>query len=196
MRPPLDQLRVDDPDSAIALLHPTRSRILAELREPASATIVARSLELPPARVNHHVRRLLKAGLIRRAGRRRVRNLTEVLYLAMARTFVISDGLTPGGERRMSLRRESSRRPLRNLVSLGERLAGDALVLLDGAAWNDREISTYATAVDLRFADPRARAAFLADLLEAVRSLKEKYGASEEVDREEHYKTVIACYPE
>jgi DNA-binding transcriptional ArsR family regulator len=196
MRAPLAQVRVESPDAAIALLHPTRSRILTRLREPASSTEVARSLGLPPSRVNHHVRRLRRAGLVRRAGSRRVRNLTEILWVATARTYLISDALTPGGERRSELRREAARRGLRNLVTLGESLCGEALVLLDEAAWNSREISTYATSVELEFPDRGSRAAFLADLLEAVRSLKRKYGVHDDVGREERYRTVIACYPD
>jgi len=190
------QMRVEDPEVARVLLHPLRARILTELRRPASATEVARALCLPPQRVNHHVRRLRAAGLVRRAGTRRVRNLLEVRYVALARTFVIPEGLTPGGEERRALRSAKHRRPLRNLVALGERLAADSLVLLDDAVTDDRELSAYATSVDLAFADANARAAFLADLLEAVKSLRERYGATAGDDPDERYKTVIACYPE
>jgi DNA-binding transcriptional ArsR family regulator len=189
-------MHIEDPGSAIALLHPMRARILTHLRRPASATEVARALDVPPPRVNHHVRRLRDAGLIRRAGKRKVRNLTEILYVAWARVYTIAEGLTPGGDRRRDLREDSARRPLRNLVALGERLSGDALSLLDEAAWDDREVSTYSTSVELTFSDAGSRAAFLADLLEAVRSLTQKYGGGEEARPEERYKTVIACYPQ
>jgi DNA-binding transcriptional ArsR family regulator len=189
------QMRVEDAETARVLLSPARSRILAELRTPASATEVARRLGLPPARVNHHVQRLRDAGLVRRAGTRRIRNLIEIRYVALARTFVIAEALTPGGDARRALRREG-RRPLRNLVALGERLAGESLALLDEAATAGRELSTYATSVDLVFADAAARAAFLADLLQAVHGLKEKYGASAPAEPDERYTTVIACYPE
>jgi DNA-binding transcriptional ArsR family regulator len=188
-------MRIEDARAAIVLLQPTRSRILAELRRPSSATEVARRLKLPAARVNHHFRELRSAGLIRRAALRRVRNLTEILYVSLARTFVIAEKLTPGGDRRAELRADSSRRGLRNLAALGERLFGDALVLLDEAACDDKEFSTYATSLDLAFPDAASRAAFLADLLEAVRSLREKYGSGKEPAPEERYKTVIACYP-
>ncbi|MGQ0720549.1 MAG: helix-turn-helix domain-containing protein [Candidatus Eiseniibacteriota bacterium] len=195
MRLPMRQMRVEDPETARVLLHPARSRILARLRAPASATEVARALGEPPPRVNHHVRRLRDAGLVRRAGTRRIRNLTEVLYVAMARTFVIGEGATPGGEERRKAGGTTKRRTLLNLVSLGERLAADSLALLDEAVTEDREISAYATSVELRFADANARAAFLADLLEAVRSLKARYGATAG-DPAGRYRAVIACYPE
>jgi DNA-binding transcriptional ArsR family regulator len=190
------QMKIEDPGVARILLEPTRGRILEALREPASATEVARALSLPAPRVNHHVRRLRDAGLVRRVERRRIRNLTETRYIALAETFVIAESLTPGGPARRDLRRGRANRPLRNLVALGERMSGESLALLDEAAVSDREISAYATSLELSFADAKSRAAFLADLLEAVRGLKEHYGAREADAPEERYRTVIACYPD
>jgi DNA-binding transcriptional ArsR family regulator len=195
MAAPLRQARIEDPETARELLHPTRARILAGLRTPASATEVARGLGLPAARVNHHVRRLRKAGLVRRAGTRRVRNLTEVLYVALARTFVIAEGITPGGEERGRLRDTQEGRSLRNLMAVGERVAADSLGLLDDAASGERDVSAFATSLDLAFADAGARAAFLADLLAAVRELSGKYGAHPGDEPDERYRAVIACYP-
>ncbi|HMB70149.1 MAG TPA: helix-turn-helix domain-containing protein [bacterium] len=196
------QVRIEDAAAAVAVLHPTRARVLAELREPASATEVARRLGLPAARVNHHVQRLRTAGLIRRAGSRRVRNLTEILYVSLGHTFTISEALTPGGETRRRFREEGATRPLRNLVALGERLADDSLALLDRAATGDLDVSAFATLLDLRFPDAGARAAFLAELLTAVQSLRRKYGVEDQPDQDddpiadERYKTVVACYPQ
>lgn len=189
-------MRVEDSKAASALLDPTRARILETLRRPASATEVGRALSLPPARVNHHVHRLRRAGLVRRAGSRRVRNLIEVLYVAVARTYIVSDGLTPGGDARRKLRADEARRPLRNLAALGERLAGDVLVLLDEAASQEREVSAFATTIDLCFPDAASRAAFLADLLAAVKSLQERYGAEGSAPIDERYRAILACYPE
>jgi DNA-binding transcriptional ArsR family regulator len=189
------QMRIDDPRAAAVLLHPVRAAVLECLRHPASASEVARRLDLPPARVNHHVQRLREAKLVRRAGSRRVRNLTEVLYQAIARTFVVSETMTPGGETRRRFRDGTAPRPLRNLVVVGERLAGDSLLLLDEAATGERDVSTYATTMDLRFADAESRAAFLAELLTAVNALRRKYAAVDSDDPEHRYQTVIACYP-
>jgi DNA-binding transcriptional ArsR family regulator len=198
MPTPVKQLRIDDPAVATVLLHPTRTSVLACLRRPASATEVALELGLPPARVNHHVRRLRDARLIRRAGSRRVRNLTETLYIAVARTYVLTEALTPGHELRRRFRAGDAARPLRNLAALGDRLAGDALLLLDEAAGGERDVSSFATSLDLRFPDAQARAAFLADLLGAVKELRLKYGADESApaDPEERYRAVVACYPQ
>jgi DNA-binding transcriptional ArsR family regulator len=211
MASPARQIRVEDPRQALVLLHPVRSAILAELRRPRSATEVARALGQPAPRVNHHFRRLRDARLIRRAGSRRVRNLVEVLYVAIGRTFVVAEGLTPGAPARGALRAEEGHRPLRNLIALGERLQGDSLALLDEAAHDGREFSTYATAVGLRFPDANSRAAFLGDLLAAVKGLRERYGAelaeagsggdggdggATDGEEDTRYTTIVACYPE
>ncbi len=196
LKPLLAQARIEDPEVAVCLLHPARAKILEELRTPSSATEVAARLGVPAPRVNHHVRRLRSAGLVRRAGSRRVRNLPETLYLATARTYVVAESLTPGGAVRSAARADEGRRPLRNLVALGERLAGDALLLLDETARGEREISAFATRLDLAFPDARSRAAFVADLLEAARALQRKYGAADDAPPDERYRAVIACYPE
>jgi DNA-binding transcriptional ArsR family regulator len=191
----VDQLRIEDPVRAAVMLHPTRAAVLERLRTPSSSSEVARALGLPAARVNHHVQRLREARLVRRAGTRRVRNLTENLYQAIARTFVVSDTMLPGGDTRRRFRDDGASRPVRNLVSVGERLAGDAVLLLDEAAAGERDVSTYATSMDLRFADAEARAAFLAELLTAVNELRQKYAAHEGDDPGQRYLAMVACYP-
>ncbi len=58
-------------DTAATVLDGMRLRILAGLREPHSASSVARALGLPRQRVGYHVRALEKAGLLVPAGERR-----------------------------------------------------------------------------------------------------------------------------
>jgi DNA-binding transcriptional ArsR family regulator len=84
---------VTDPVRAAALLDPLRARILTLAREPASATELGVRLSLPRQRVNYHVRQLAQAGLLRRAGRRRRRNMFEQRYVASARGYVLSPEL-------------------------------------------------------------------------------------------------------
>ena len=84
---------VTEPARAAALLDPLRARILTLAREPASATELGARLSLPRQRVNYHVRQLAQVGLLRRAGRRRRRNMFEQLYVASARGFVLSPEL-------------------------------------------------------------------------------------------------------
>ena len=59
---------VDSARRASALLNPMRLRLLRLAQEPASATELARRLDLPRQRVNYHVRELARAGFLRPAG--------------------------------------------------------------------------------------------------------------------------------
>jgi predicted ArsR family transcriptional regulator len=51
-------------DAAIASLDPIRSRLLAELAVPSSATALGNRLGLPRQKVNYHLRTLEQPGLI------------------------------------------------------------------------------------------------------------------------------------
>ena len=49
---------IETPEAATAALGPVRSRILAELAEPASAAVLANRLDMPRQKVNYHLRAL------------------------------------------------------------------------------------------------------------------------------------------
>src|SRR5689334_22345645 len=74
-----------------ALGHPLRVRILAALREPASAASVARSVGEPRQKVNYHLKELERVGLVRAVEQRMVGNLVETLFLAVGSSFVLAD---------------------------------------------------------------------------------------------------------
>ena len=61
---------------AATMLHPMRLRILDALREPGSASTVARELGLARQKVNYHLRALEAHGLAKVAGERRWGGLT------------------------------------------------------------------------------------------------------------------------
>ena len=84
---------IEEPEAAAALLDPLRARVLAAAREPASATEIARQLDLPRQRVHYHVHALERAGLLRPAGRRRRRNLIEQRFIATARSYVLAPAI-------------------------------------------------------------------------------------------------------
>src|SRR5262249_15319988 len=80
---------VTDAGQAVSLLEPLRAQILALARLPASATELAARLHLPRQRVNYHFRELARMGLLRRAGRRRRRNMFEQRYVASASGYIL-----------------------------------------------------------------------------------------------------------
>src|SRR5262245_48254230 len=88
----LDVHVIDDPAAAAMALDPVRSRLLSNLREPASAAALAGRVGLPRQKVNYHLRTLESHGLVRVAGKKRWGGLTERLLVATASMFVVSPG--------------------------------------------------------------------------------------------------------
>jgi DNA-binding transcriptional ArsR family regulator len=181
---------VRDGNALAALAHPARVRILEMLREPASASEAARRLGEPRQRVNYHLKELERAGLVERVGERRVRNLVEVLYQAVARTFVVSPEVAWADPRRMQAMREQH--SLETLVQLGERLERDAAALLDRAAFDGETIASASAVAEVRFRTDADRAAFLRDYLDALRPLLDRHGAR----RGDLYRILVAAYPD
>src|SRR5919201_7018516 len=81
---------IEDPAAAEVSLDPIRARLLAELAEPASATMLAARVGLPRQKVNYHLRALERHGLVELVEERRKGNFTERLMRATAASYVIS----------------------------------------------------------------------------------------------------------
>ena len=81
---------IDDPAAAVVALEPIRSRLLAELAEPASAATLAARLGIARQKVNYHLRALEAHELVRVAGDAQWGGLTERLLVASAASYVVS----------------------------------------------------------------------------------------------------------
>lgn len=181
---------LDDAETVAALAHPLRVAILDALRAPDSAAGAARVLGESRQKVNHHVRALLGAGLLRPVGERRSGNFVEQLYQAVARSFMVSSRLACGDDRRVDALR--SQLPLEHLVQLGERTQRDAIALLDRAAFDGEEIPSLTVEATVHFPDAPSRSAFMQDYLTLVKALLKKHGAR----KGEAFRVAIAVYPE
>ena len=119
---------IDDPAAAIVALEPIRSRLLAELAEPASAATLATRLGIARQKVNYHLRALEAHQLVREAEKRQWGGLTERLLVASAASYVVSPkalgpvAVDPDRERGPPLR-ELSHRPGRPHRARGQRSA-------------------------------------------------------------------------
>jgi DNA-binding transcriptional ArsR family regulator len=86
----IDVAVIEDPAAAEAALDPARARLLAQLAEPRSATMLATAAGLPRQKVNYHLRTLERHGLVELVEERRKGNVTERLVRATAASYVIS----------------------------------------------------------------------------------------------------------
>lgn len=181
---------VVDPVVLQALAHPIRLRILAALREPGSPAEAARHLGDARQKVNYHVKELERAGLVRRVGERRVGNLVESLYQAVAGTFLVSPRVAWTDPRRVGALADQI--ALETLVAAGERLQRAAALLLDRAAFEGEQIASATIEAELRLDGEAQHAAFLSEYAAAVGPLLKKYGTRDG----DPYRVIFAVHPD
>jgi DNA-binding transcriptional ArsR family regulator len=192
----VDQALVDvirAPEAARAALDPVRSQLLAQLREPGSASGVARALGLSRQRVNYHLRQLEDQGLVVGAGERQWGGITERLVVATARAYVISpEALGP------SAPPDPDERPDRLSASFLLALAAQTVrhigALLSRSRRTDAPAETFAIQTDVVLASPTARVAFARDLAAAVTGIVARYH-DEQAPGGRAHRLVVGAYP-
>jgi DNA-binding transcriptional ArsR family regulator len=180
---------IEDPAAATVALDPLRVRMLAELREPASAAALAERIGLPRQKVNYHLRALEAHGLLEAAGERKHGGLTERLLVATAASYVISPGaLSVSAPDPTQVR---DRLSARYLVALAARLVREVGALARRAEAHGGRLATLAIDTQIGFANPGDRARFADELASAVTRLAAKY--HRDVGRP--YRLVVAAHP-
>jgi DNA-binding transcriptional ArsR family regulator len=164
---------IDDPAVATVALEPTRSRLLAELAAPASAATLATRVGLARQKVNYHLRALEAHGLVRLAGERQWGGLTERLLVATAASYVVSPGAL--GPVAVDPARDVDRLSASYLIALGARVVREVGDLVRRATAAGKRLATLAVDTEVRFRSPADRAAFSAELAEAITTLVAKY---------------------
>jgi DNA-binding transcriptional ArsR family regulator len=183
---------IGDPAAAEVSLDPVRARLLGELAEPASATMLAARLGLPRQKVNYHLRALERHGLVELVEERRKGNCTERVLRATAASYVISPAaLAP-------VQPDPGRAPDRVsaawLLAVASRLVGDVGDLMTGAARANQRLATFAVDGEVRFASAADRAAFAEELAGAVAALVARYHTPSASQGRDH-RLVVALHP-
>lgn len=94
-----ERMALTTPAQVRAIGHPLRTTILQLLHErAATVTELAHAVERPKSTVAHHVDVLVREGLVRVVGTRRVRAIDERFYGRTARMFHVSADPSPTGE--------------------------------------------------------------------------------------------------
>lgn len=183
---------IDDPVAAEISLDPIRARLLAELAEPASATMLAARVGLPRQKVNYHLRALERHGLVELVEERRKRNVTERVLRATAASYVISPTALAAVQPDPS--RSPDRLSARWLLALASRLVRDVGDLISGATKAGRRVATFAIDGEVRFGSAADRAAFAEELAHAVTVLIGKYH-DETAEGGRDHRVVVAVHP-
>lgn len=188
----LDLCVIDDPSSAGVALDPVRSRLLSELRTPASAATLAGRMGLPRQRVNYHLRTLESHGLIRVESKRKWGGLTERRLVATAASYVVSpEALGPVAA---DPDRQADRLSASYLVALAARIVREVGQLLRKSQQTGKRLATLSIDTEVRFRSAAERAAFSAELSASVAALVSKYH-DESAPGGRRHRVVIGAYP-
>jgi DNA-binding transcriptional ArsR family regulator len=188
----LDLAVIENAGVAEASLDPMRARLLAALAEPASATQLAARTGLARQKVNYHLRMLEQHGLVELVEERRKGNVTERVMRATAASYVISPAaladVAPDPDR---ARDQTS---ARWLIALAARIVREVGALLAGATAARQRLATFAIDTEIRFASAADRAAFAAELSDALTTLVERYH-DEQAPGGRRHRLVLALHP-
>jgi DNA-binding transcriptional ArsR family regulator len=184
---------IEDAAAAGAALEPVRARLLAELAEPGSATMLAAKVGLPRQKVNYHLRALQDHQLVTGAGERQWGGLTERLLVATAASYVVSPGAL--GPIAADPGRSDDRLSASYLISLSARTVREVGELWRAARTRHKRLPTLSIDTAVQFRSPADRAAFTKELSDAVTSLAARYHDESHPDGRS-YRLVVAAYPQ
>jgi len=180
------------PAAAAVALDPIKTRLLAELSEPASAASLAGRVGLTRQKVNYHLRVLEDHELIEAVEERRWGGLTERLMVATASSYVVSPAaLGPIGA---DPARNNDRLSASYLIALAARIVREVGELWRSARQKDKRLATLSIDTVIRFRSPADRATFTADLTNTVAVLAARYHDASAPGGRPH-RLVVASYP-
>jgi DNA-binding transcriptional ArsR family regulator len=178
---------VRDGERLRGTLSPLRRRLLAELREPASAVALAVRLGESRQRVNYHVRELEKAGLVELVELRPRRGCTERVVRATARAVMVDPDVTGDLETAVQDRFAADA-----LLALSARTVSDVAAMRERAEAQGKRLVTFAIEADVGFDRPADIERFAAELAQRVTDLV----AAFDTGRPEHrYRLVVGGHP-
>jgi len=175
---------IDDPAAAAAALDPVRTRLLAELAEPASAAALAARLGLPRQKVNYHLRALETHRLVEPAGERQWGGLKERLMTATAKSYVVSPSAL--GPASPDPRSTADRLSAGYLVALAARVISEMHELFRRAAKSGKRLPALSIDTVVRFRSAADRAAFTEELTHTIAGLATRYHDASAPDGRDH----------
>lgn len=177
---------------ASVLLKPMRMQILDALREPGSASTVARQLGLARQKVNYHLRELEKAGFLEEVEERRAGNCIERIVRAKATHYLIDPEVL--GSLAADPDAIQDHFSSTYLVALAAQAIRDLGALREKAAAAKKRIATFSLQTDVRFATAADRQAFAEELANTVARLVAKYH-DDDAEGGRNFRLFLGAYP-
>ena len=154
-----------------ALLSPLRRQILLLLREPDSATGLAKRLGLARQKLNYHLRALEDAGLVELVEERPRRGFVERVVRASAKAFVIG----PEGAGLDELASSGDRTSSDTLLASAARTLSDVSILRGRADAAGKRLLTMSIEGEVVFPSPRAARLFAEESAAAIADLADRH---------------------
>jgi DNA-binding transcriptional ArsR family regulator len=167
-------------------LSPLRRRLLAELREPASASGLAARLGASRQRLNYHLRELERGGLVELVEERQRRGSVERVLRATAGAVIVAPAVA--GE----LPAEQDRFAVDSLLSATARTFNDVARMREGAARSGKRLVTFAIEAEVGFDRPADITRFADALADKVAELAAQFGST---GTQRRYRLLIGGHP-
>jgi len=164
---------VHDTEAAAALLNPMRMKILEHLKEPDSASGLARKLNMNRQQLNYHLKELEKNKLLELVEEKKKGNCIERIVRATAKAYLICMDTFPEASADQVKDQFSST----YLVAAAAQTIREVATLQEAAAKANKKLSTFSLQAELSFTDPAALNAFTEELSDTVARLLTKYHA-------------------
>jgi predicted transcriptional regulator len=158
--------------AAKCLVHPLRRKLIAELKQPASAASIARRLGMARQVVNYHCKALEKAGLVVHVTDVKAGNCVERVLQAVAGEFIIAPsvyGRTRAGE--VAQDRFSARSAIASSLQTIDELASG----LENAAQRNEPFPTLNLETEISLASAEQQMRFVEEATAALREIARKY---------------------
>jgi len=167
---------VRDAEAAAALLSPMRMKILEHLKEPDSASGLARKLNMNRQQLNYHLKELEKNKLLELVEEKKKGNCIERIVRATAKAYLICLDTFPEANAGLVKDQFSST----YLVAAAAQTIREVATLQEAAAKANKKLSTFSLQAEASFADPAALNAFTTELSDTVARLLTKYHAGDD----------------
>ncbi len=183
---------IDDVVRAACLLKPVRLDLLDALREPDSAAGLARRLDVPRQRLNHHLKELERAEFVELVEERRRGNCTERVFRATAERYLIAPqvlgDLAPRSPEELPERLSWAR-----LMTLAGKMLRELTALRPRAERDRKHLATFSVHARVALPSPRHLARLRELLAQAVSdALAEVH---DESNGSRPYELVLGVYP-
>jgi DNA-binding transcriptional ArsR family regulator len=180
---------IEDPAAAVVALDSVRSRLLAELREPASAGALAARVGISRQKVNYHLHALEAHGLLELAEVRKHGGINERVLRATAASYVVSPAAV--AQAGADPDRARDRLSAGYLVALAARVVQEVGSLARRADAAGKRLPTMAIDTEIGFRSAEDRAAFADELTAALVELAARYHH----DDGRPHRVVVAAHP-